>query len=96
MTVGFGIIGCGMISQFHCRAIEEIRGAKVTGCFDMYAPAADRLAAEVGCTPHQKLRTLLADDAVDIVTICTPSGAHMEPAVAAATAGTHVLIAKPL
>ena len=96
MTVGFGIIGCGMISQFHCRAIEEIRGAKVTGCFDMYAPAADRLAPEGGCTPHQKLRTLLADDAVDIVTICTPSGAHMEPAMAAAKAGKHVIIEKPL
>jgi len=96
MTVGFGIIGCGMIAQFHCRAVEEIRGAKVVGCYDMYAPAADRLAKEWGCRAHHRLRTMLADDAVDVVTICTPSGAHLEPAVAAATAGKHVIVEKPL
>ncbi len=96
MTVGFGIIGCGMIANFHCRAVAEIRGAKVVGCYDMYQPSAERLASEFGCQAHQKLATLLADDAVDVVTICTPSGAHMEPAVAAARAGKHVIVEKPL
>ena len=87
MTVGFGIIGCGMIANFHCRAIEEIPRAKVVGCFDMYEPAAERLAEQYGCRAYAKLATMLADDAIDVVTICTPSGAHMEPAVEAAKAG---------
>ena len=39
---------------------------------------------------------MLADPNVDIVTIATPSGAHMEPAVAAARAGKHVIVEKPL
>jgi predicted dehydrogenase len=39
---------------------------------------------------------MLADDHVDVVTICTPSGAHLEPAVAAAKAGKHVIVEKPL
>jgi UDP-N-acetyl-2-amino-2-deoxyglucuronate dehydrogenase len=39
---------------------------------------------------------LLADPAVDAVVIGTPSGAHMEPAVAAAEAGKHVVVEKPL
>ena len=38
---------------------------------------------------------MLADPEVDIVTICTPSGAHMEPAVEAAKAGKHVIVEKP-
>jgi predicted dehydrogenase len=38
----------------------------------------------------------LADRAVDAVTIATPSGAHMEAAVAAAKAGKHVIVEKPL
>ena len=39
---------------------------------------------------------MLNRDDIDIVCVCTPSGAHMEPAVAAAEAGKHVIIEKPL
>ena len=39
---------------------------------------------------------MLADKKVDVVTIATPSGLHMEPAVAAAKAGKHVIVEKPL
>ena len=46
MAVGFGIVGCGMISHFHAKAIGEIRGAKFVACFDMRAESANRLADE--------------------------------------------------
>src|SRR5690606_36244844 len=49
-----------------------------------------------GCKAYHKLDDMLADPDVQIVTICTPSGAHMDPAVAAAKAGKHVLVEKPL
>jgi predicted dehydrogenase len=39
---------------------------------------------------------MLADPEVQIVTIGTPSGAHLEPAVAASRAGKHVIVEKPL
>jgi UDP-N-acetyl-2-amino-2-deoxyglucuronate dehydrogenase len=39
---------------------------------------------------------MLDDPAVNVVTICTPSGAHRDPAVAAAQAGKHVVVEKPL
>jgi predicted dehydrogenase len=39
---------------------------------------------------------MLADPAVNVVTICTPSGAHLEPALAAAESGKHVIVEKPL
>ena len=96
MSIGFGIIGCGMIAKFHARAIADIRGAKLVACYDAVPAAADRLAAETGCRAYHKLDEMLADKAVDIVTIGTPSGAHMEPAVAAARAGKHVIVEKPL
>ena len=48
------------------------------------------------CQPYTDLDAMLADPKVDIVTIATPSGAHMEPAVAAAKAGKHVIVEKPL
>jgi predicted dehydrogenase len=96
MALGFGIVGCGMISNFHAKAIEDVRGAKLVACFDTVAPAADRLASQTGCRSYHRLQDMLADPDVDIVTIGTPSGAHLEPAIAAARAGKHLIIEKPL
>ncbi len=96
MATGFGIVGCGMIAAFHVKAIEDIRGAKVVACFDNFPDSAKRFAEQNGCTAYGKLADMLADPEVDVVTICTPSGAHMEPAVAAANAGKHVIVEKPL
>jgi predicted dehydrogenase len=96
MALGFGIIGCGMISRFHARAIADVRGAKLVACFDSVPAAADRLGSETGCRAYHRLQEMLADDRVDAVVIGTPSGAHMEPAIAAAKAGKHVIAEKPL
>jgi UDP-N-acetyl-2-amino-2-deoxyglucuronate dehydrogenase len=96
MAYGFGIIGCGMISRFHAKAIADVKGAKLVACFDTYAESAQKLADETGCRPYSDFKAFLADKDLDIVTIGTPSGAHMEPAVAAAKAGKHVIVEKPL
>lgn len=96
MPFGFGIIGCGMIANFHAKAIADIKGAKLVACFDNYAPAAEKLAATYKCKSYAKLEDMLADPNVNVVTIGTPSGAHMEPAVMAANAGKHVIVEKPL
>ena len=58
--------------------------------------AADKLAESTGCKAYHGLDAMLADNAVQVVTIGTPSGAHLEPAVAAARAGKHVIVEKPL
>lgn len=96
MTLGFGIIGCGMISRFHAKAIGEIAGAKVVACQSATPASADKFAAEIGCKAYYDLDAMLADPAVQIVTVCTPSGSHLDPAVAAAKAGKHVIVEKPL
>ncbi len=96
MALGFGIIGCGMISSFHARAIADVRGAKLVGGYDALPAAADKLASGFGCKAYYRLKDMLADPAINVVTIGTPSGAHLEPAVAAARAGKHVIVEKPL
>ena len=96
MAFGFGIVGCGMIANFHAKAIADIRGAKLVACQDSFPGAADRFGKANGCSAYESLSDMLADPAVDIVTVCTPSGAHMEPAIAAAKAGKHVIVEKPL
>ncbi|MFK7822118.1 MAG: Gfo/Idh/MocA family protein [Planctomycetaceae bacterium] len=96
MATGFGIIGCGMIANYHAKAIEDLRGAKVIGCFNHTTKKAKAFAEEYGCKAYETLDDMLADPEIDIVNICTPSGAHLEPAVAAAKAGKHVVVEKPL
>jgi predicted dehydrogenase len=96
MAFGFGIVGCGMISTFHAKAIADVRGAKLVACCDTRAESADKFASANNCTAYHSLDAMLADKKVDVVTIATPSGLHMEPAVAAARAGKHVIVEKPL
>jgi predicted dehydrogenase len=96
VPLGFGVIGCGLIARFHARAIAELRGARLVGCYSRRAEQAQKFAAEHGCRAHASLASLLADPQVQVVTICTPSGAHRDPAVAAARAGKHVIVEKPL
>ncbi|MBN1589260.1 MAG: Gfo/Idh/MocA family oxidoreductase, partial [Pirellulales bacterium] len=96
MAMGFGIIGCGVIADFHARAIADIGGARLVACHDTVPAAANRLAEATGCHAYHDLDEMLADPALDVVTIGTPSGTHMESAVAAARAGKHVIVEKPL
>ncbi len=91
----FGIIGCGMIAHFHAKAIEAA-GGRLVACFDRVPEAAERLVKDYpNCKPFADLHAFLKED-FDIVTIGTPSGTHLEPAVAAAEAGKHVIVEKPL
>ncbi len=96
MTTGFGIIGCGMIANFHARAIADLGNARLVACYNRSAPKAEALAAEFGGDVYTDLAQMLARKDLDVVTICTPSGAHCEPAIAAAQAGKHVIVEKPL
>ena len=96
MTKRFGIIGCGMIAGFHAKAIQAA-GGTLTACFDTRPESAEKLAEQhQGCKPYHTLADFLADKNIDIVTIGTPSGAHLEPAIAAAEAGKHIIVEKPL
>ncbi len=95
---GFGIIGCGMIAEFHTRAINEIPNARVIAALSRSPANGEKIAglAGKGCAIFDDLDALLAQPGLDVVCVCTPSGAHLEPAVRAAEAGKHVVVEKPL
>lgn len=96
MSFGFGIIGCGMISRFHAAAINDIDNASLIGCWNRTPESAIQLAENTGCRRYETLEEMFADPEIQVVTIGTASGAHLDPAVAAAEAGKHVIIEKPL
>jgi len=95
---GFAIVGCGMIAGFHLKALAEIDGARVVAVVDKVPAALERFRDkhQLDCRLYSSLAPALENPEVDIVIVSTPSGAHMEPAVAAAEAGKHVVVEKPL
>jgi len=95
-TWNFGIVGAGLIADFHARAIADIPNAKLVGCCDKIADRAEQLAQKYGVKTFGDYEEMVKSDEVDIVTIATPSGFHLEPTVAAARANKHVLCEKPL
>jgi predicted dehydrogenase len=96
MTIGIGIVGCGMIANFHAKAIADTKGAELVACVDRNPDLASAFGEKQGCHAYSSLEAMLADPAVKAVSICTPSGVHLDPAVAAAEAGKHVIVEKPL
>ncbi len=94
--IRFGIVGCGMISEFQAEAIGNVPGARVAAFCDTLREAAQARAGQFGGKVHTDFEELARDPEVDAVSICTPSGAHLEPALAAARSGKHVMVEKPM
>lgn len=92
----FGIIGTGVISRFHAQAIQALPQATLAGIAGRTPESSSALAEEFGTRAHASIDALLADPAIDVVTICTPSGQHRESAIAALRAGKHVVVEKPM
>ena len=95
-TYGFGLIGCGMISDFHSAAIANIKNGKLVAVSSRKVENSQRLVDRYDIQAYSDYNEMLNRNDIDIVCVCTPSGAHMEPAIAAAGAGKHVIIEKPL
>ncbi len=96
MTIGIGIVGCGMIANFHARAITDAQGATLIGATSRRTDATAEFAAKHNCTAFDSLEAMLADPRINAISVCTPSGGHLDPALAAAAAGKHVVVEKPL
>ena len=96
MKYGFGIIGLGLISYTHAKAIKEIKNASLVACYSRSKKKADDFAGKYKCRGYASLDEFLSNPDLDIVTICTPSGFHLEPSIRTAKAKKHLMIEKPL
>ncbi len=98
MSYGFGIVGLGLIADFHAKAIQAISGGRssLVACCSRSAEKAQGFSKKYACTGYTDIVKFLAHPGLDIVSLCTPSGAHLEHSLAAAKAGKHVIVEKPL
>jgi UDP-N-acetyl-2-amino-2-deoxyglucuronate dehydrogenase len=96
--LGYAIVGCGVIAPWHASSLRDhVRGARLVACCDEVPERARAFADKYGIPRvYTALDDLLADPAVDALSICTPSGLHGEMVIAAARAGKHALTEKPI
>ena len=90
------LIGAGNISETHARACREIAGVQIVAVHGANHARAVKLAALHGGVAYPELAAMLAHRPLDAVLIGSPSGVHADQGIAAARAGLHVLVEKPL
>lgn len=94
--IGFAVVGCGVIGKTHAEQVRAIDGIRLVAVADEIPERADAFAKQYGVPGHTSLAELFARDDVDVVTVGTPSGLHADIAIAAARAGKHVVVEKPI
>lgn len=99
-TLGFALIGVGMIARYHAEAIRAARSTgniRLVGVAGLDAGETRAFAERHDVSFHTTdIDALLARPDVHVVCIVTPSGAHLEPALKAIAAGKHLIVEKPL
>ena len=92
-----GIIGCGKIAQVrHIPEYAENPYAELAGFYDLNTQRAAELATQYGGKAYESAEAMLADPAIDAVSVCVANHAHAPITIAALKAGKHVLCEKPM
>lgn len=93
---GIGIVGCGLIGKVHAEAVSLLDSARLVATYSRNFQNADALASAHQARAYSDYEEFLKDPELKIVCICSPSGLHLEHGEAAARAGKHVLVEKPI
>lgn len=95
-TIGFAIIGTGMIAEFHAAAIAAVPGAKLIGAYGNVPEQRRAFCAKHSIREYESQEALIADPTVQAATVATPSGLHAAVAVPVLEAGKAALCEKPI
>src|ERR671939_1154404 len=97
--LSIGIIGCGAIAQIHhlphMRELSD--DFEIGGLADLSPKLLDVVSEEYGVSPDRRFLDYhdLVRSPIDGVIVC-PSGSHAAPTIAAAEAGKHIFVEKPM
>jgi len=95
-TYGFGVVGCGVISDTHLDAIKRLPNAAVVAVCDTREAAARAKAEQYGCAWYTDLAEMVKRDDIHVCNIVVPSGLHARLGLQCVEAGKHVICTKPI
>jgi len=92
----FGIIGAGVISDYHAQAIKSHPDGKIVAVADVDKARAERFVAAHGGEAMTDLAALVRRPDIDAVCVCSPTYLHASHALAAIRAKKHVVVEKSM
>ncbi len=97
-AIRVGLVGLGDAGAAHIEAFKKVRGADVVAVCSSGRLDEAELEARFGAPlrVYPDYPDMLADGSIDVIDICTPHHLHPEQAIAAARAGRHLIIEKPI
>jgi UDP-N-acetyl-2-amino-2-deoxyglucuronate dehydrogenase len=95
-TIGWGVVGCGVISPWHLDGVVNTPGTKLVAVCDIIPEKAKEKAAQYSCDYYTDYEEMLKRDDLQVVSICTPSSMHPDMAILAAKYKKNVLTEKPM
>jgi predicted dehydrogenase len=95
-SLGIGIVGAGSFGARHAEAIAALDGVHLAAAMRTDPAALAEFCARYGGRGYTDLGELLADPGVEAVVIATPHHLHTAAVEAAAAAGKHILLEKPM
>ncbi len=95
-SVGFGVVGAGVIGRIHARNLAARRDADLRWVVDVDEARAAALAAGHGARSSTQLAAMLDDPSVDVVVIGSSTDAHEGHVLACVAAGKALLCEKPI
>jgi UDP-N-acetylglucosamine 3-dehydrogenase len=91
------VIGCGAIAvRRHIPEYADHPNVKLVAFADPKLERAEEQAARFGAHAFSDYKTMLSEIEIDAVSVCTPNHLHADASIAAANAGAHVLVEKPM
>ena len=90
------IAGCGKVAHLHARAIQGISNAHLAAVWSRRPLSAEEFALRYNTKAYSDISSMVKENNIDLLIVCTPHPYHKQPAVEAALAGANVLVEKPL
>jgi predicted dehydrogenase len=91
-----GIVGIGTIAGIHAQALQESENLELFSVYSRGEENARNLGEKHNVGWHTDWEAFISDPELDAVSICTPSGNHLDYGELAASAGKHVIVEKPI
>jgi len=97
-TLGIALHGAGWVAHAHAASWLKNPHAKIVSVSDVDRQRAQRFAEEfqLDCAVRDDFQQVLDDRQVEVVDITGPSHVHAPQGIAAAQAGKHLLVEKPM